>query len=155
MTQKIFVNSDLHAVIQCPECGQSYKKDVSKFIGHKTQVRLKYTCKCKHSFPVMLERRHFIRKQVNLKGFVIDKSNKIPLTVVDISQQGLQFKIAYNVSYKVGDIFHIEFTLDDQTHSKISREVEVKRFPPPVKFGCEFTTQDHYDNLGKYFLYQF
>ncbi|MCG8683351.1 MAG: PilZ domain-containing protein [Desulfobacterales bacterium] len=155
MIKKIFVTPSLQAVIPCPSCGKSYSKDVSKFIGHKAEVRLKYKCKCQHTFSILLERRRFVRKKVNLKGFVIGKNDKTPLTVVDISQHGIQISIASKVPYTVGDVLQIEFILDDSNHSKISRQIQIRRVVPPVKFGCEFTNHDHYDDLGKYFLYNF
>ena len=57
MTIKIFVTSNIIAIFPCSKCGKSYQKDVSKYIGHETQVKLKYKCKCQNSFSVLLERR--------------------------------------------------------------------------------------------------
>lgn len=81
MTIKVFVTSNHIATFPCPKCGNSYQKDVSKFIGHETQVRLKYKCKCQNSFSVLLERRRAIRKEVNFKGFLIEKKQKIPIKI--------------------------------------------------------------------------
>ena len=57
MATKIFITSNLMATFTCPECNESKRKDMSKFIKHETQVRLKYKCDCQHSFSVILERR--------------------------------------------------------------------------------------------------
>ncbi len=64
----VFVTPELTATFACESCGNSYTKDVSKFVRHKAQVRLKYKCKCGHIFSVILERRRVTRKEVRLKG---------------------------------------------------------------------------------------
>jgi len=155
MVAKIFANSDFIATIPCPSCGKAYQKDVSKFMGHRTQVRLKYTCKCKHSFSVQLERRRSIRKDVHLKGRLIDENKKIPLTITDISKYGLKINFSNHIVYELGSIIHVEFVLDDPNDSHVSTQVKIKRFISPLCAGCEFLSNDHYDNLGKYFLFHF
>jgi hypothetical protein len=155
MIPRIFINSNLTATIPCAKCGQSYQKDVSKFIGHETQVRLKYKCKCQNSFSVLLERRRFIRKEVRLSGSIIVNQEKIPITIVDISKHGIRLKLLNNISLKLDDVIEIDFTLDDSNRSKISKNVRIKRFMPPITIGCEFLTEDHSGNLGKYFLFNF
>jgi len=143
------------ATIPCEQCGKSYQKDVSKFIGHEKQVRLKYKCKCQNSFSVLLERRRFIRKKVNLTGSMIVKQDKIPITILDISKYGVRLKILKKFPLEVDEIVQIFFILDDSYRSEISREIRIKRLISPVSIGCEFLTKDHFDNLGKYFLFNF
>ncbi len=155
MVTKIFANSEVVAAIPCPSCGKTYKKDVSKFMGHRTEVRLKYTCKCRHSFPVQLERRRSIRKDVSLKGHLISEDTKIPLTITDISKYGLQLNFSRQVQYELDNTIQIAFTLNDPNCSPVSTWVKIKRFISPICAGCEFLSHDHYDNLGKYFLFHF
>ncbi len=155
MVTKIFVNSDLQAMIPCPECKNAYRKDVSKFIGHHKEVKLKYTCQCKHKFTVLLERRRFIRKDKELNGYLIDKDRKTPLKVIDISKYGIKIKLFTKDLPDIGDILTIEFILDDPGHSRVTTKVKIKRILVPATLGCEFLNSDHYDNLGKYFLFHF
>lgn len=54
-----------------------------------------------------------------------------------------------------GETIEIEFELDDPKQSKISREMIVKEIISPVDIGCEFTTNDHYGYLYKYFQSHF
>lgn len=153
---KIFTNSQGIATIPCPECGQSYHKNVSRFILHKSEVRLKYTCKCKHQFPVILERRRSIRKRVLLRGSLKDKNDlKVPITITDISKHGLRIQFTRETLYELENVIQIELTLDDPNRSKVTTKVRIKRFISPRLVGCEFLVQEHYDNLGKYFLFHF
>ena len=155
MVKKIFVNSDLYASIPCPECGKSHRMDVSTFIGHKKEVRLKYTCKCGHQMPVLLERRRFIRKEKKFRGYLVVGNNRTHLVVTDLSKYGVQVKLLGNHYYKKDDVLNIEFTLDDPGRSKVTSQVRVKRIMPSGTLGCEFIGEDHYDDLGKYLLFHF
>jgi predicted RNA-binding Zn-ribbon protein involved in translation (DUF1610 family) len=152
---KVFVTSNHIATFPCPKCGNSYQKDVSKFIGHETQVRLKYKCKCKNSFSVLLERRRAIRKEVNFKGFLIEKKQKIPITIVDISKHGIKIEILKSFPLKEGDRLRVEFNLDDPNSAIISKTVRINKITSPITIGCEFTDYDHFGELGKYFLFHF
>ncbi|WDP88617.1 MAG: PilZ domain-containing protein [Desulfobacter sp.] len=156
MTIKIFANAEGITTISCPECGKSYQKNVSRFLGHKSEVRLKYTCKCRHQFSLLLERRRSIRKPVLLRGNLIDKSNEnVPITITDISKHGLRINFTRKTLYELDNIVHIEFILDDPNHSSVTTKVRIKRFLSPLCAGCEFLSSEHYDNLGKYFLFHF
>ncbi|WDP88717.1 MAG: PilZ domain-containing protein [Desulfobacter sp.] len=155
MVTKIYVNADLKATIPCPNCKNSYQKDVSRFIKHHKEVRLKYTCKCKHQFSILLERRRFIRKEKQLNGYLIEPTRKLPLRIIDISKYGIKIKLFTKAPPDIGSILTIEFILDDPGHSKVTTKVTVKRVLFPDTLGCEFLNPNHYDNLGKYFLFHF
>jgi len=139
----------------CPECGKSKQKDVSKFIGHETQVKLKYKCDCQHSFFVILERRRSKRKKVQLNGHIIQGSKKYAITIEDLSKQGVRIKMVGDFHFKEEERIEIEFILDDPISSKISKEVRIKKIISPEDIGCEFISFDHDGNLGKYFLFYY
>lgn len=153
MAVKIFVTSKLTALFSCPECGHSDSKDVSKFIGHKTRVRLKYKCRCKHAFSVDLERRRSKRKGVHLEGSIISESKKYAMVVENISKHGLKIILSKRSGFEIGETVDIEFFLDDTHHSKIKRQVRIKKMISDTVFGCEFLSTDHFGELGKYFLF--
>ncbi len=155
MVTKIYINTDFNAAIPCPKCKKAYQKNVKKFIGYHKEVRLKYTCRCSHQFYVWLERRRFIRKPKNLKGYLVDSDKKIPLRVVDISRYGVKIKLSPEHLPETGNILTIEFVLDDPGYSKVKKQVKVVRVLLPNTVGCEFLTAEHYDRLGKYFLFHF
>ena len=153
--EKIFVNSDLKATLSCPHCGVSKQTDVSKFMKHKTQVRLKYKCTCKKAVSVILERRRSRRKSVQLKGFYDDDSGKSPLLIENISKHGVKIKLINAASLKIDQHIMLEFTLDDPNASKVKREVRIKNIFSRASIGCEFISTDHDGNLGKYFLFYY
>ncbi len=155
MSIKVFVTSNQMATFPCPQCGESQLKDVSKFLGHASQVRLKYKCKCQNSFSVILERRRSIRKEVSLKGYLIEKQQKTPITIVDISKHGVKIKILKKHTLKKGEKIEIELILDDPNRSIVPKAVRINKIIPPMTIGCEFIDFNHYGNLGKYFLYHF
>ncbi len=155
MPKKLFVTSNLMAAFICPKCGKSKQKDVSKFIEHETQVKLKYKCNCQHSFSVILERRRSIRKKLQLKGHIIRNSKKHVIKIEDLSRHGVKINILKNISLKKGEEIEIEFILDDPNRSKVSRRVHVRKINSPTDIGCEFISCDHYGSLGKYFLFYF
>jgi hypothetical protein len=151
---KIFVTSNLQASVSCPECGNKSLMDVSKFVEHKAEVRLKYKCKCKHSFTVLLERRNFVRKKKNLKGhLIVSNSIKYPITIADISRLGVKIQILEKLPLNEGDKIKIEFILDDANRSKVSKMLCIKKIISITTMGCEFVSSDHYGALGKYFLF--
>lgn len=153
MVAKVYVTSRLTAVFPCPECGKSENKDVSKFIGHETKIRLKYKCKCGYSFPVDLERRRSIRKNVCLSGFVHQGAERYPIVVEDLSQHGIKISFEQKFDFEKGQKIELEFILDDHHGSKILRQVKIKKIISDMTIGCEFLTAEHYDGLGKYFLF--
>ena len=155
MVKKIFITEDLHASISCDECGKIYKKDVSTFIGHKHSVKLRYTCKCGHSASVILERRRYIRKPREFKGFIVSGKNKDSIMVNDLSRYGLKLSMDHAHELSIGDILCLEFFLDDPSKSRVTTHACVKRVISPTSAGCEFIADEHYDNLGKYFLFHF
>ncbi len=153
MALKVYVTSKVTAVFPCSECGKSENKDVSKFIGHKSKIRLKYKCRCGHAFSVDLERRRSIRKNVCLSGYMKSDTGKHEIVVEDISQHGMKVCLVQKLSFEIGQKIELEFILDDHHHSKIVRQVKVKKIISDMKIGCEFSNSEHYDDLGKYFLF--
>lgn len=155
MSEKVFVNSKLKAMLTCPYCGVAKQKDVSRFMGHETEVRLKYKCSCKKTVSIILERRSSIRKDVDFKGSYFDGTRKYPIQIKNISRRGLMIDWPKKLKMESGQRIEIEFTLDDPRRSTIRREVRVKKYISSTSIGCEFLSTDHQGNLGKYFLFCF
>ncbi len=155
LSNKVFVTSDFSAVFFCPECTKSQRKNVSKFMGHKTKVKLKYKCACGHQFTVELDRRRYVRKGVKFKGFLFYDPEKIPIVIENFSKYGMRLKTAKMPSLKVGQVIRVSFTLDDPNRSTVEREVRIQELTPPAGITCEFLNSDHHGSLGKYFLFYF
>ena len=155
MAVKVFASSDLISSFTCPECGKSKQMDVSKFMRHKTEVKLKYKCPCKHEFSVILERRRAVRKNVQLQGHIIRDNKKFQITIKDISKNGLKIELLERIPVTLSEKLRISFSLDDPNQSKINKDVIIKNIRPPKNIGVEFTSNEHYDNFGKYLLFHF
>ena len=164
MITKVFVTSDLTATISCPNCGKSKKQDVSKFIKDDAQVSLKCKCKCNHAFSLILDRRRSIRKDkffdgniigLNIKGYILRESSKSKIMVKNLSMHGIRITTQEKIPLEEGEKIEIEFQLDDPKKSKILREIIVKRILSPVDIVCEFSSNDHYGYLYKYFQSHF
>lgn len=154
MTQRVFLTKSGTANIYCPECGEIRKMDVTRFQDIKKEVKLKCTCKCKHVFSVVLERRQHIRKKVSFQGVVLFNQKKYPVDVINISRRGLRIRTMGRLDIKLLDKVNIEFILDDATNSQVRKEM-IARTMRENEIGLEFLDQNHYDKLGPYLLFHF
>lgn len=151
----IFVTPKLTATFLCESCGKSYPKDVSKFVRHRAKVQLKYKCKCGHIFSVILERRRGIRKEVKFKGVLIQDRKQYPGVITDLSHNGIQFKTLEKALIKKDNMAEVKFTLDNPNRSEVRKRIRVRKVFSECIFGCEFEDTEHFDDLGKYFLFYF
>lgn len=152
MRQKVFVNQDGVASFVCPECKAVKRKDVSSYKLRDAEVRLKCRCICGHTYPVVLERRKHIRKEVNLVGTLTSGRRAIPVMVKNLSRSGMQLRSGPKNQLAPGDRAKVEFTLNDTHGSVINREVTIRSVSGNV-LGVEFLSDEHYDKLGAYLLY--
>ncbi|PIE62482.1 MAG: pilus assembly protein PilZ [Desulfobacter postgatei] len=151
----VYVTPELTGTFACESCGNFYTKDVSKFVKHKDRVRLKYKCLCGHVFSVMLERRQVIRKEVRLKGVLIQNRKRYPGVITDLSRNGIRFRTLEKAFIKVEYPAEIKFTLDNPNRSEIHRHIKIQEVFSEYSFGCKFDNTEHFDDLGKYFLFHF
>jgi c-di-GMP-binding flagellar brake protein YcgR len=158
--KKVFTGSSHQAPFLCEACGKQVVKDVSRFAALDQKIQLRWTCACGRPNSVMLERRRFIRKNVNLAGVYSFKNRDgrslcAAVTVLDISQRGLRFRPVQDhrqAPLQPGQRLSIRFTLDDQFKTAIDREVIVRKINGEM-VGAEFISDDHYDKLGAYLLF--
>jgi len=153
--QRNFINSELKTFLTCPVCEKSRKVDISKFIDHDKEAKLKCTCSCGTQFSAILERRRSIRKNVSFPGWIVYRGNKTKVCIKDVSKHGVKIFSQENSSPAIGHKMGVEFKIDDPLGSYITRDVRVKKIIGPNRFGCEFITFDHSGKLGKYFLFDF
>lgn len=159
MIQKVFVNKDKMIHLTCPKCGHKRDKDVSKYIVLDQAVQLKYKCPCGNNFSLLLERRRYVRKEVNFDGSLICGKKKysilvLDILVLDISRYGLKIKLIDHFDIEKEQHVIVEFLLDDKTNSKVSKEAVVRNVDLPT-IGVEFLSHDHYDKFGAYMLFYF
>jgi hypothetical protein len=135
---KTYVRPDNTAVISCPHCGLQKSVPVDSFKGSKSTVKIK--CGCKNVFTVNLEFRKRVRKRTSLRGSYTNHSQlnkRGSITVKNISVDGLEFSSMDVQSFRVDDELTVEFTLDDEQRSEITKGVIVRDVRKST-VGCEF-----------------
>jgi len=143
MSEKVFVTSKNVVTFTCPKCFKSKAADVSKYIGHTTEVKIKAKCSCGNTFRVILDRRKFYRKLVSLPGIYICEKEEIrgPMTVIDISIGGLKFKVNVKPIFSINDKLLVEFNLDNKSRAPIRDWVIVRKIAD-LQVGAEFISDD-------------
>ncbi len=156
MAGKVFINEKNMATFICPECQKAKTTNVAKYKHIETAIKVNCKCPCGHKYKVLLERRKFNRKELNLPGKYICLKNddRGLMTVADISRTGLGLRLNVERKFDKGEKLLLEFNLDDRERSFIKREVYV-RSVNGLAVGCEFCRHDHqHDALGPYLAWQ-
>ncbi|MFO8083045.1 MAG: PilZ domain-containing protein [Desulfobacterales bacterium] len=153
MTQIVFVNQENKAIFTCPKCTKA-KNDVSRVLNENKKAHIKVKCPCGHILPVILERRKFYRKTTTLHGIFIPEKNlkEHPLTVVNLSRSGLEFKSTEISKLQVGDRLKVKFWLDNNSRSLISKTVIIRKIEEHTA-GTEFCEMDEYDKVLGFYLF--
>ncbi len=148
--KRVFINSENKATFVCEKCTKAKTVDVSKYKNINRAVRIKCHCNCGHSYSVLLERRKTFRKQTRLSGVYIygSKGFRGPIRVLDLSRTGIKIEVLDSRRFQPGDIFKVEFKLDDPQSSLIEKEVEAKLVKQNT-VGGEFTSVSSTDFSDK------
>ncbi|MEJ5349243.1 MAG: PilZ domain-containing protein [Desulfosoma sp.] len=131
MTQhKVFVSQDGKATIICPQCGFSRSVPASSMAQQNKTVKVR--CLCGHTFKVSFEVRQAYRKPTYLFGEYRKKTKESSspfrqMIVLDISQHGCRFQTPLPHDLQVGDLVHLEISLNDARKSLIKVTGEVRR----------------------------
>ncbi len=154
--EKIFIGSNDMATFSCPQCSKTKTANVSRYKNIEKAVRVKCKCPCGHSYTVLLERRKHIRKNLELAGAYISEKGgeRGSMVVIDLSRSGVRIKLNMTANIEIGDKLMLEFNLDDQQQSLISKEIIVRSIND-LLIGAEFLSKEHFDKLGSYLLYNF
>ncbi len=73
MAKKYFIGNIATIHLECPECGRAETMDVSKYRKLDKEIKGNVKCSCGHTYPFVLERRRFFRKETNLSGIFTHK----------------------------------------------------------------------------------
>jgi len=143
MSKKVFISSRNVVTLICPKCSKLKTADVSKFISHSTEVKIKVQCSCGNTFRVTLDRRKFYRKATNLPGIFISEKDgaRGQITVIDLSMGALKFKVNVKPAFSVNDKLLLEFHLDDNFRSLVRERVIVRNIVD-LQVGTEFVSFD-------------
>lgn len=150
--QSAFVDKNLTTSIKCPICGNIKSFDVRKFKGRTHNIKVK--CSCETVFPVSIDFRKSIRKDVKLPGYYA----KLPhqgawsnMNVVNLSIAGLAINPIGGHNLEAGQKLKIKFILDDAEGSFIEKNVGVVNIKDS-QIGCEFLDSQKPDNLIGHYL---
>jgi hypothetical protein len=137
---KSYVRPDNTVVITCPHCNRQRVVNVESFKQHKFRFSVK--CACKKIFTAQIEFRQRVRKITRLMGTYTNLTRKNisgNMTVRNLSVSGLELHTYDNIqNFSVGDEILVEFNLDDEHQTEISREVIVREIRKD-SIGCEFS----------------
>ena len=139
MVERVFLNSENLATFLCPQCQKSFKKDLTTLISKNNKIRFKCKCPCGYSFPVLLERRMYTRKDTDLNGAFIHDKKKIrgAINIKNVSLGGLGFELTSNYLLSTGDIVLVRFNLDDAFNTLITKEALIRKMIKKY-VGAEF-----------------
>ncbi len=137
--KKVFINEENMATFVCPKCEKSKTSDVSRYKDIDKAVKIKVKCSCKNTYSVLLERRKYYRKDVNLSGIFkcAQKALKSPVLIKNLSRFGIKFDAGFNHGLASGDNISVEFTLDDAHKTFVLKDATVKTVSHSV-IGAEF-----------------
>lgn len=151
--EKSFVSDDGVAIIRCPHCATARKVSVDKFRGKKHTVKLR--CNCGESFITQLDFRRNYRKTTELQGTYRITSNGAggggPMTVVNLSKNGIGFSVSGMHNIKVGQTASVDFILDNRKSTRINKDVVIKTVDSN-RIGCEFLSHQAFEKDFGFYL---
>ena len=155
MEQRVKISRLDTANLICPECKRSKTLQLSEYKLSKRLTRVKYTCKCGHTYVTVLEKRSGRDKTISLAGTFTHAAEK-PATgkmvVTRLNSVGITLRTNVDEPLLSGMKLRVEFVLDDPKQSVVTRDVRVT-----AKQGryltAEFLQKEHFDNLGPYLFF--
>lgn len=154
MEQKIIIDNLDTARLVCPECERNNILQLSGYNLIKRQTRVKYKCNCGHTYIALLKKKPIPPQDTMLAG-TFTSEEKLgcsgKMIIKRLNSRGLTLKT--NIDQKVlpGGNLMLEFVLDDVKQSIVKKQVRVLAMNGRY-LTAEFTSTDHYDNLGPYLL---
>jgi len=155
MEQKIVVDSLDSAWFACPKCNREKSMQLSEYRIKKPITKVKCRCRCGHTYMVFLEKKTDAIQNLQLLGTFIS-SGRIKcsgkMIIKRINSKGLMLKTNIEQRILPGLRLLLEFVLDDAKQSIVKKEVVVKAKKGKY-LSAEFTSEEHYDNLGPYLFF--
>ncbi len=155
MEQRIKISSLDTAKLTCPECRRTKTLQLSEYKLIKRQTRVKYTCRCGHTYLAILEKRSGKEKDTHLAGTFSSNGDLRcagKMVIKKLDSSGLTLKTNLEQKLLPGINLRVEFVLDDAKQSVVKKNVRVL-----ARNGCyltaEFASKEHFDNLGPYLFF--
>lgn len=155
MEQRILIDSLDTARLACPECNRGKIMQLSQHNIRKPITRVKCKCRCGHIYMVTLEKVADNIQQTQLSGTFISKGKNRcsgKMIIKKLNSKGIMLKTNIEQNILPGLNLFLEFVLDDAKQSIVKKEVVVKAKKGKY-LSAEFTSEEHYDNLGPYLFF--
>lgn len=155
MTQILTIDSLDTAVFVCPECKKTKILQLTSYKVTRPETRVKCKCSCGYTTSVILEKKYLCNKDIRLSGtFVTREKTRISgrMIIKRLNSKGLMLKTNLEQNILPGLKMFLEFVLDDAKQSIVKKEVVV-RARQGKYLSAEFTSDEHYDNLGPYLFF--
>lgn len=138
--QKYYISPLGTYFFHCTECNaiRMINAEPLRRKGHVVNLR----CTCGAVFLHDLEFRKDYRKKVEIPASCTAMGNdfyqQFPCSIVNISMGGVAFKLNFPYPVREGKQLHINFTLENKSSTRITRQVQVLHRPQADVFGCAF-----------------
>lgn len=155
MELRVLIDSLDTAHFTCPGCTREKVMQVSEYDLKNQATRVKYRCKCGHTCIIILEKKYKFIQNIHLLGTFFSKGSHTysgKMTIKKLNNKGLMLKTNIEQKLLPGLKLFLEFVLDDAKQSIVKKEVIV-RAKKGVYLSAEFTSDEHYDNLGPYLYF--
>jgi hypothetical protein len=147
---KAFIDGEGKAVIKCPECHEVRRVDVTGYAKLERFVRFNVKCPCSHTYKVVLERREYFRRQVQLTGMCLIQNGAqgVDVYIRDLSRKGLRIELMKDAEITLGEKVMVEFRLDDEKRTLIRKDAVVRSMRG-FHIGLEFFSIDPHNVYDK------
>ncbi len=155
MDQRILIDSLDTARFACPECNRQKTMQLSEYNIRKRITKVNCKCRCGHTYMVTLEKMVETIQKTQLLGTFISKGQikcSGKMIIKKLNSKGIMLKTNIEQNILPGLKLFLEFVLDDAKQSTVKKEVVVKAKNGKY-LSAEFTTDEHYDNLGPYLFF--
>ncbi len=155
MEQRVLIDSLDTARFACPDCNREKTMQLSAYKLRRRLTRVKCKCRCGHAYIVTLEKLiESIQKTQLLGTFISNGHLKCSgkMIIKKLNSKGIMLKTNIEQNILPGLNLLLEFVLDDAKQSIVKKEVVVKAKKGKY-LSAEFTSDEHYDNLGPYLFF--
>lgn len=155
MEQRVIISPLDTARLTCPQCRRVKTLQLSEYGLVRRLTRVRYTCKCGHTFRAALEMRPGTNQNTRLTGTYTNLDNarcRGGLVVKKLNSEGITLKTNRDQNILPGINLRVEFVLDDAKQSVVSRDVRVLARSGRY-LTAEFASKEHFDNLGPYLFF--
>ncbi len=153
---RIHLNKLRQGLVTCVHCGVQRTVNMAQYPEyHSGNKSLQVKCNlCKKPFLVRFDLRRYHRVTTHFPGQLVQQqtgSALPPITIASLSVSGVGFHMPIPPDMKLGEKYHITFTLDDEDRSTVSETVIVKCIYGTL-IGAEFDPPDRYHHALDFYV---